>query len=134
MLFRLAGRARTVKNDDDFDMDDEITERAATKRSEEADKARDRDKAIREHRHLQRVLDDCKYCFGGRNFDKHLLVAVGKTCYLALPPHTPLAPGHCFIAPMCHVCCGTLLDEDVHAEMQQFRRALTNMFQSGRQV
>ena len=57
MHFRLAGRARTVRNDDDFDMDDEITERAATKRSEEADKARDRDKAIREHRHLQRVLD-----------------------------------------------------------------------------
>jgi len=130
MLSRLAGRARTVKNDSDYDLDDEVTERAATKRSEEADKARDRDKAIKEHRHLTRVLDDCLRCFQGHKAQKHLIVAIGKLCYLALPPHTPLAKGHCLIIPMGHASCGTLLDEDVHAEVQEFRRTLVKMFNS----
>ena len=46
MVFRLAGRARTVNNDDDFDMDDEITDRAAAKTSEDTEKAKDRDKVL----------------------------------------------------------------------------------------
>ena len=128
MLSRLAGRS-VDKTNEDYDLDDVFTDRAATKRSEEADKIRDRDKAIAEHRLMQRTLDDCKFCFGTKNLQKHLLVAVGKNCYLALPHHTPLSEGHCFIVPMSHVSCATQLDEDVYAEMQQFRKALTKMFE-----
>ena len=40
--------------------------------------------------------------------------------------------GHCLIVPMHHVSCGTLVDEDVYSEIQEFRRALTTMFGSGK--
>ena len=54
MLARLAGRARTVRNDDDYDMDDEITDRAAAKTSEDTEKAKDRDKVINTFADLSR--------------------------------------------------------------------------------
>ena len=63
--------------------------------------------------------------------EKHLLVAVGRTCYLALPRHTSLTEGHCLIVPMAHVSTSVLLDEDVWEEVQMFRRALTRMFSAG---
>ena len=55
-------------------------------------------------------------------------MAVGKTCYLCVPWHVSLVDFHCFIVPMAHVSCATQLDEDVFAEIQKFRSALTRMF------
>ena len=129
MMSRLAGRAIEKTNDDDYSIDDVFTNRAAKKRSEDQDKFKERDAAISEHKALTRTLDTCSFCFQSANFKKHLLVAVGKTCYVCLPSHYSLTEGHCFIVPSSHISCGTLLDEDVFAEMQSFRRALCKMFQ-----
>ena len=128
MLSRLAGRA-VEKTNDDYDFDDMITDRASTKRSEEADAIRERDRAIAENRKLHQKIDECKFCFGTKNMQKHLTIAVGRSCYLCLPHHTPLTEFHCFIAPLSHVSCGIQLDEDVWSEMQEFRKALTSMFE-----
>lgn len=49
---------------------------------------------------------------------KHLIIAIGQKCYLALPVHQSLVVGHCLIVPRTHVTCSTQLDEDVWAEMQ----------------
>ena len=128
MLSRLAGRT-VEKTDEDYDFDDLITDRASTKRSEEADAIRERDKAIAENRRLNEKMDECKFCFGTKNMQKHLIIAVGRTCYLCVPHHTPLTEFHCFIAPLSHVSCGVQVDEDVWSEMQEFRKSLTRMFQ-----
>ena len=130
MMSRLAGRAVEKTDDDDYSIDDLFTSRAARKRSEDQDKVKERDAAIAEHKSLTRTLDTCSFCYEGADFKKHLLVAVGKTCYVCLPWHLSLTEGHCFIVPSSHVSCATLLDEDVYAEMQQFRKALCRMFQA----
>ena len=127
MLSRLAGRA-VEKTNDDYDFDDLITDRASTKRSEEADSIRERDRAINENRKLNQKMEECKFCFGTKNMQKHLIIAVGRTCYLCLPHHTPLTEFHCFVAPLSHVSCGIKLDEDVWSEMQEFKKSLTRMF------
>ncbi len=67
-------------------------------------------------------------CVGARNHKKHLMIALGKTCYLSVPDHASLTDGHCLIVPVGHSKCGTLLDEDVVAEMEQFKAALVRMF------
>ena len=38
--------------------------------------------------------------------------------------------GHCLIVPLSHVKCATLLDEDVAAEVAEFKSALAAMFRS----
>ena len=79
---------------------------------------------------MTKTLDDCRFCFDGAEFKKHLMVSIGKSCYLSLPPHTSLTEDHCRIIPMSHITSGTLLDENVFEEMQAFRKALCNMFES----
>jgi hypothetical protein len=59
------------------------------------------------------------------------MVAVGRTCYLAVPEHVSLTEGHCLIVPLSHDKCATLLDEDVCAEIDEFKRALSEMFRDG---
>ena len=128
MMSRLAGKAVEKTDDDDYSIDDVFVNRAARKRSEDQDKAKEREAAISEHKQMRRTLDTCSSCFDGSEFKKHLLVAVGKTCYVTLPWHYSLTEGHCFIVPMSHVKCSVLLDEDVFSEIQSFRIALANMF------
>ena len=128
MMSRLAGKSVEKTNDDDYSIDDMFVSRAAKKRSEEQDRVRERDAAIAEHQMMSKALDSCQYCFESSEFKKHLLVAVGKTCYVTLPWHYSLTQGHCFIVPMSHVKCATLLDEDVYAEMQSYRASLCSMF------
>ena len=107
-----------------------FTSRAAKKRSEDQDLKQERDKAIAEHREMTKTLDDCRSCFDGAEFKKHLMVSIGKSCYISLPSHTSLTEDHCRIVPMSHITSGTLLDENVFEEMQAFRKALCNMFES----
>ena len=128
MMSRLAGRA-VEKTNEEYDLDDMFADRASRKGlSEEQEKERERDRAIAEHRKQALALDDCSMCLGGRNMQKHLLVAVGRTCHLSLPAHASLTDGHCIIAPLGHVAASTLLDEDVWREMQEFRSALVRLY------
>ncbi|XP_067013384.2 CWF19-like protein 2 [Anabrus simplex] len=114
--------------DSEYDMDDVFAERARMKESDGKTQARERDRAIREHKRADRALENCNRCFGSKSTMKHLIVAIGTKTYLCLPPHQSLTTGHCLIVPMFHVPCATQLDEDVWAEMQTFRKALTAMF------
>ena len=130
MMSRLAGKAIERTDDDDYSIDDLFTSRAAKKRSEEQDLAKERDLAIAEHKSMTRTLDTCKFCLEGSEFSKHLLVAMGKSSYVCLPWHHSLTEDHCFIVPIGHTKCSTLLDEDVYNEMQMFRKALVKMYEA----
>lgn len=125
---RLAGQVRVSANDD-YDFDDAAMDKASQYDSSAKQDARDRMKAIHEHKHMSKALEKCKYCFDSQEMKKHLIIAVGIRTYLCLPPHQSLTEGHCLIVPQAHVAAGTLLDEDVWLEVQVFRKGLTRMFE-----
>lgn len=128
----LAGMTNSAcdKTNDDFDMDDMMVTKAARKKNEELEEAKKLNKAAHAHIEMEKTLEDCKWCLGSRRSNKHLMVSMGKTCYLSVPGHTSMAEGHCLIVPMGHVMAGTHLDEDVWAEVQDYRKALVKMFRS----
>lgn len=41
-----------------------------------------------------------------------------RQCYVCLPPHQSLTPGHCLIVPIHHVPCSVQADEDLWSEVQ----------------
>jgi len=127
MLSRLAGKAE--KTNDDFDVDDMMISKAAGKQSEELEDIKRKNKAVSNQMALEKTLSDCKFCIGSKRSQKHLMVSMGKSVYLALPGTTSLVQGHCLIIPMGHCQAGTGLDEDVWREVQQFRASLVKMFQ-----
>ena len=69
---------------DEYDMDDVMVSRAAAEAGASDEAVRDRSKAISEHRKLSKVLDLCKFCFGTKSHQKHLMIALGKTWFVAL--------------------------------------------------
>nr|XP_037277176.1 CWF19-like protein 2 isoform X1 [Rhipicephalus microplus] len=125
---RLAGKVRTSKSQD-YDFDDAVMDKASQHDSSAKQDARDRMKAIQEHKHMSKALEKCRYCIDSREMKKHLIIAIGIRAYLCLPPYQSLTEGHCLIVPQAHVACGTLLDEDVWLEVQVFRKGLTKMFE-----
>ena len=127
MMSRLAGN-NVDKTDEEYDLDDMFVSRASAKTSDARELERERDRAIAEHRRMERTLDSCARCFNSAQMQKHLLIALGRTCYLALPAHASLTEGHALIVPLHHATCATTLDEDVWEEMQMFRKALTRMY------
>eukprot|EP00095_Tigriopus_kingsejongensis_P003050 maker-scaffold101_size371023-snap-gene-0.17 protein:Tk03050 transcript:maker-scaffold101_size371023-snap-gene-0.17-mRNA-1 annotation:"cwf19-like protein 2" len=126
MMSRLVGKS-IERTDEDYDLDDVFMSRANKKESEEKLLVQQRDRAIAQERKKSRTLDSCKFCFDGQRLNKHLIVAIGRTAYLALPHHVSLTEGHCFIVPMSHVACSTLTDEDLWEEIQLFRKTLVRM-------
>ncbi|KAH7969295.1 hypothetical protein HPB52_016584 [Rhipicephalus sanguineus] len=125
---RLAGKVRVSKSQD-YDFDDAVMDKASQHDSSAKQDARDRMKAIQEHKHMSKALEKCRYCLDSREMKKHLIIAIGIRAYLCLPPYQSLTEGHCLIVPQAHVACGTLLDEDVWLEVQVFRKGLTKMFE-----
>ncbi|KAE8747239.1 hypothetical protein FOCC_FOCC006031 [Frankliniella occidentalis] len=126
MFANLAGKDK--RQEHDLDMDDIFSEKARQKESDGKIEARERGRAISEHKRKERMLDDCKWCFDGKELKRHLIVAVGAKSYICLPPYQSLTEGHCLIIPLHHSICATQLDEDVWEEMQDFRKALVRMF------
>ncbi|XP_063228770.1 CWF19-like protein 2 isoform X2 [Bacillus rossius redtenbacheri] len=112
----------------EHDVDDVCEERASLKESEGRAQAREHGRAVAQHRRTERALEGCALCLDGKLMLKHLLVALGSKVFLSLPPYQSLTEGHCLLAPVQHAACATALDEDVWAEMQSFRKALTAMF------
>ncbi|KAL1438290.1 hypothetical protein MTO96_048365 [Rhipicephalus appendiculatus] len=125
---RLAGKVRISKSQD-YDFDDAVMDKASQHDSSAKQDARDRMKAIQEHKHMSKALEKCRYCLDSHEMKKHLIIAIGIRAYLCLPPYQSLTEGHCLIVPQAHVACGTLLDEDVWLEVQVFRKGLTKMFE-----
>ena len=126
MMNKYASKAE--KTNDDFDVDDMMISKYAGKRSEELEDVRMKNKAAAEQMSMEKTLHDCRWCIGSKRSQKHLMVAMGKSVYLALPGTVSLTQGHCLIVPMGHVASGTQLDEDVWNEVQEFRKALVKMF------
>lgn len=125
---RLAGKARPSTSQD-YDFDDAALDKAAEHDSSAKQDARDRWRAIQEHKQMGKALDKCKYCLESSEMKKHLIIAIGIKTYLCLPAHQSLTEGHCLVVPQAHVAAGTLLDEDVWLEVQVFRKGLTRMFE-----
>ncbi|ELU01710.1 hypothetical protein CAPTEDRAFT_116793, partial [Capitella teleta] len=115
-------------DDDEYNVDDALIQKASKKQSESRMEDRDRHMAIMEHKTMSKALSKCQHCF--ENIPKHLIIAIGMKVYLCLPPHRSLTDGHCLIVPMQHVAQATVLDEDVWQEIQIFRKGLTAMFGS----
>jgi len=128
MMSRLGSKAE--KTNDDFDMDDMIISKAAGKQSEELEDIKRKNKAVANQMAMEKTLQDCKWCIGSKRSQKHLMVSMGKSVYLALPGTTSMAQGHCLIVPMGHCMAGTEMDEDVWNEVQDYRKSLVRMFQS----
>ena len=126
LLSRLAGSAE--KTNEEYDMDDMMVTKAAGKQDEEKERVKLEQKAVKNHLEMEKTLANCTYCFGSARCNKHLIVAMGKSVYLALPERASLVEGHCLIVPMSHIEAGTAMDEDVWSEVQDFRRALVKMF------
>jgi len=127
MFARLAGKDK--RSEHDLDMDDIFAERARESASDGKLEARERDRAIWEHKRMSKILDNCQWCFDNKSSLKNLVIAIGSVSYVCLPAHQSLTEGHCLVAPVRHVPCATQLDEDVWQEMQDFRKALVKMFE-----
>ncbi|KAK3869139.1 hypothetical protein Pcinc_025533 [Petrolisthes cinctipes] len=129
MFQHVASQAGEVL-DDDYDLDDMFMSKVATKETTAKQAERDRLKAIQEHKRAERSLESCQWCFDNKEMPKHLIVALGTKCYVCLPPHQSLTPGHCLIVPIHHVPCSVQADEDLWSEVQSFRKSLVKMFNS----
>ncbi|CAM9524115.1 unnamed protein product [Lampetra fluviatilis] len=111
-----------------FTLDDMFVSKAAKGESTGREDERHKQRAMEEHRRLVGEMAKCNHCFDSADLPKHLVVAVGSKVYLRLPSQQSLAEGHCLIAPLQHFSSGNMLDEDIWAEIQSFRRALVKMF------
>ncbi|XP_015594629.1 CWF19-like protein 2 isoform X2 [Cephus cinctus] len=111
-----------------MDMDEMFEHKISHQESDAKKDARDRMRAIHEHKKMARSLDNCRWCVDSKEMLKHMIVAMGTKVYLSLPSHTSLTIGHCILSPIHHVICQTQLDEDIWEELQAFKKALTKMF------
>lgn len=94
---------------------------------------RERARAVHEHQKTTRMLENCEMCIDSMKIEKQLIIALGNKVYLSLPWHEGLQPGHCLISTTAHLSCATNLDEEVWAEVNDFRKALTRMFAARKQ-
>lgn len=124
-FMKLAGRI--AKNDD---LDDVFSDKIRRKESDEKTDRRNRERAIGEHQRTNQSLENCGLCLQSEKMQKHLMISMGETFYLTLPPQEPLTDGHCLLVPLRHVPCATQLDENEWEELMNFRKALTKMFAS----
>ncbi|XP_044255818.1 CWF19-like protein 2 homolog [Tribolium madens] len=121
-FMRMASKVR--KNDD---LDEIFSDNIRKKDGSKTDK-RNRDRAINEHQRVVQSIDKCKLCLQSDSMAKHLMVSLGETAFLSLPPYEPMNKGHCLIVPIRHVTCSTLLDENEWSDIMDIRKALTQMF------
>ena len=126
-IARMATKFVPAANSDDT-VDDVMDSKIAVKYDPEKEMQKQRQRAIAENNKMTAVLQNCKLCFDNSGFEKHLLIAVGISVYLAAPSHQSLTEGHCLLIPMEHSACSMLLDENVWSEVGIFRKGLTAMF------
>ncbi|KAJ0176095.1 hypothetical protein K1T71_008269 [Dendrolimus kikuchii] len=117
----------TNPNDDleDIFMDEITKTRNAAKDSEQ-----DKQRAISEHKKIEKSLEGCEYCVNSKNMLKHLMISCGNKIYLAVPARKSLVKDQCIITTIQHNTCVTGLDEDIWEEIMNYRKALTQFFNS----
>ncbi|CAG0896043.1 unnamed protein product, partial [Cyprideis torosa] len=69
----------------------------------------------------------CWFCLGSPEVEKHLVVTVGETLYVALPKG-PLVDGHVMIIPIAHEESGVTLEPATEKEIEIYKKALTACF------
>ncbi|CAG4946990.1 unnamed protein product [Colias eurytheme] len=73
--------------------------------------------------------DSCWFCLSSPTVEKHLVICVGRHCYLALPKG-PLTPYHVLILPIAHHQSVTKSPEEVIKEIKMFKDALKKFYTS----
>ncbi|XP_049634506.1 CWF19-like protein 2 [Suncus etruscus] len=129
LFMRMASKFMGRTDGDYFTLDDMFVSKAAEQQRFGEEEENQRRKAIAEHQSLAAQMEKCLYCFDSAQFPKHLIVAIGVKVYLCLPNFRSLTDGHCCIVPLQHHRASTLLDEDIWAEIQVFRKSLVQMFE-----
>ncbi|XP_022826584.1 CWF19-like protein 2 homolog [Spodoptera litura] len=125
-LAKLAAKHKNPNDDlEDIFMDNISRNRDAVKESEN-----ERSRAISQHIKLERTLEGCEHCVDSKNMLKHLMVSCGNRVYVALPSRVSLVPDHCIITTVQHATCVTSIDEDVWEEIMNYRKALTQFYNS----
>jgi len=69
----------------------------------------------------------CWFCLINPKIEEHLLLHVGKACYLALAKG-PVNEGNVLIMPIQHYASGSRLPTEVRVEMENYKTALTKYF------
>ncbi|KOB79022.1 CWF19-like protein 2-like protein [Operophtera brumata] len=131
-MVKLARIASKSKNPND-DLEDIFMDEISKNRNEGRDDEAEKQRAISQHAKMERSLDGCEYCLDSKNMLKHLMVSCGNKVYVAVPARTSLVKDHCLIATMQHSMCVTALDEDVWEEVMNYRKALTQFYNSQNQ-
>jgi hypothetical protein len=111
-----AKRMRAVNPDDDEGVDPEMWETArggGAKREQ-----RERARAVSAAGRKATALEKCWFCVSNERADKELIVSLAGRCYLALPAHGRLVPGHCLLVPGEHLSAMTEADDDVVQEIR----------------
>ncbi|XP_055677483.1 CWF19-like protein 1 homolog [Lutzomyia longipalpis] len=74
-------------------------------------------------------LEKCWFCLSSVNVEKHLIISIGESFYLALAKG-PLNNHHVLIISISHVQSVSLLPEEDFAELQRFKDTLGSFFKS----
>lgn len=114
-------------------LDDIFTDEMRKDKGDAKAEEKERQRAINEHRKMAESLETCHRCLDSKRMEKQLVVAMGKTTYLALPWHEGLQRGHCLLTTRQHATCATSVDEDVWNEITDVRKALTRMYAARKQ-
>ncbi|KAG6441094.1 hypothetical protein O3G_MSEX001629 [Manduca sexta] len=117
------------KNPND-DLEDIFVDEISKNRNDAKDSEIERQRAINQHKKIEKSLDGCEYCIDSKNMLKHLMVSCGDKVYLAVPARQSLTKNQCIISTIHHSMCVTALDEDVWEEILIYRKALTQFFNS----
>lgn len=73
-------------------------------------------------------MDNCNFCPQSEAMQKNLVVSKGEKIYLILPSEKTITEGHCILAPLRHVGCAALLNEEEQEELNVFKEKVTKMF------
>lgn len=125
----LAKAATKSKNPND-DLEDIFLDNISKNKNDAKESEREKQRAIKQNVTLERSLEGCNYCFDSRNMLKHLVINCGNRVYMALPVTKSLVRGHCVLSTIQHSSCVTNLDEDIWEEIMNYRKLITQFFNS----
>ncbi|CAH2234044.1 CWF19-like protein 2 homolog [Pararge aegeria] len=125
----LAHVASKSKNPND-DLEDIFLDNISKNKNPSKESEKEKQRAINQNVKLERSLEGCEHCFDSRNMLKHLIVSCGSKIYMALPAKRSLMRGHCILTTILHSTCVTNLDEDVWEEIMNYRKLITQYFNS----
>ncbi|XP_034832875.1 CWF19-like protein 2 homolog isoform X2 [Maniola hyperantus] len=128
----LAHVASKSKNPND-DLEDIFLDNISKNKNPSKESEKEKQRAINQNVKLERSLEGCEHCFDSKNMLKHLIVSCGSKIYLAVPAKKSLVQGHCILTTIQHSTCVTNLDEDIWEEIMNYRKMITQFFNSQNQ-